>query len=64
MKDGAALMISFGKGGEKHAAHPEGDDDMGAMEEAFDDFVEALGIKPKDRDAALAAFAAAVDCCK
>lgn len=70
MKNGAALMIELGPSG-KRGKGDHGDDadagddgDDGAMGEAFDALVSALGVKPKDRDAALEAFEAFVHCCK
>jgi len=69
-----ALLIEIGHGKAPKGGAADDDDEAGegsagggedgALEESFDALVKALGVTPKDRDAALAAFEAAVSCCK
>ena len=71
--NGAAVMIELGRAGKRGKGDSDRgdadthDDDSGGyeeMEEAFDALVDALGVKPRDREAALEAFEAFVHCCK
>jgi hypothetical protein len=57
MADG--LMIAIGKAKPKAAKEAEGDDAM-SFDEAFAGLCEALGVEPKDKAEAAAAFRA---CC-